>query len=70
MAQLLFEHPNFLFEVFNYDLLVVVHPAGKTTQEEGLNHVKIGPLQAWVSFPNSNFKGGSAERILDPPVPD
>jgi hypothetical protein len=32
---LLFEHPNFLFQVFDDDLLVAVYPAGKPTQEEG-----------------------------------
>ena len=34
-SQLLFEHPNFLFQVFDDDLLVAVYPAGKTTQQEG-----------------------------------
>ena len=27
-------HANFLFEVFNDDLLVVVHPSGKADQEQ------------------------------------
>jgi hypothetical protein len=35
LSQLLFEHPNFLFQVFDDDLLVAVYPAGKPTQEEG-----------------------------------
>jgi hypothetical protein len=34
-SQLLFEHPNFLFQVFDDELLVAVYPAGKKTQEEG-----------------------------------
>lgn len=34
-SQSLFEHANFLFEVFNADLRVVVHPSGKADEEQG-----------------------------------
>jgi hypothetical protein len=34
-SQLFFEHADFLFEVFNDDLLVVVHPSGKADQKQG-----------------------------------
>jgi len=32
--QLLFEHTDFLLEVFDYNLLVPVHPTGKADQHE------------------------------------
>jgi hypothetical protein len=34
-SQLFFEHADFLFEVFNDDLLEVVHPSGKADQQQG-----------------------------------
>ena len=34
-SQSLFEHANFLFELFNADLRVVVHPSGKADEEQG-----------------------------------
>jgi hypothetical protein len=33
--QLFFEHADFLFEVFNDDLLVLVHPSGKADPQQG-----------------------------------
>jgi hypothetical protein len=34
-SQLFFENQDFLLEIFNDELLVVIHPAGNAHQEEG-----------------------------------
>jgi hypothetical protein len=33
-AQLLLEHPNLLLEVFDHELLAVIHPARKTNKKK------------------------------------